>query len=125
MELGALICTPSSPSCQQCPVRPMCRAHQRMVAGEAGRGGREERGGRRCGAPFFFLVEERGYASRDSLIILKTKRERVVAQAKRNEPDLGGIPQLSQGKAYVAAPQSDDILVRVISCSDEPQSKPR
>ncbi|CAJ1337061.1 unnamed protein product [Effrenium voratum] len=34
MELGALICTPSSPSCQQCPVRPMCRAHQRMVAGE-------------------------------------------------------------------------------------------
>lgn len=27
MELGALICTPRSPSCDQCPVRTSCRAH--------------------------------------------------------------------------------------------------
>lgn len=28
MELGALICTPKTPACDQCPVAPACRAHQ-------------------------------------------------------------------------------------------------
>ncbi len=28
MELGARVCAPRSPSCQQCPVRRRCRAHQ-------------------------------------------------------------------------------------------------
>ncbi len=27
MELGATICTPTSPTCLVCPVRPLCRAH--------------------------------------------------------------------------------------------------
>jgi A/G-specific adenine glycosylase len=27
MELGALVCTPRSPRCDECPVRPWCRAH--------------------------------------------------------------------------------------------------
>lgn len=27
IELGALVCTPSSPDCGACPVRPRCRAH--------------------------------------------------------------------------------------------------
>lgn len=29
MELGALVCTPKSPSCQECPVVEKCEAHQR------------------------------------------------------------------------------------------------
>lgn len=28
MELGALICTPKNPNCDQCPVRRQCRAHR-------------------------------------------------------------------------------------------------
>uniref|UniRef100_A0A7N5JM39 Adenine DNA glycosylase n=1 Tax=Ailuropoda melanoleuca TaxID=9646 RepID=A0A7N5JM39_AILME len=30
MELGATVCTPQHPRCSQCPVRSLCRAHQRV-----------------------------------------------------------------------------------------------
>nr|XP_025847730.1 adenine DNA glycosylase isoform X2 [Vulpes vulpes] len=34
MELGALVCTPQHPRCSQCPVRSLCRAHQKVERGK-------------------------------------------------------------------------------------------
>lgn len=34
MELGALICTPQKPKCEQCPVQTLCRAYEQNVQNE-------------------------------------------------------------------------------------------
>lgn len=34
MELGALICTPKNPKCQECPVKMLCEAHQYHIEEE-------------------------------------------------------------------------------------------
>ncbi|NCC35014.1 MAG: A/G-specific adenine glycosylase [Chloroflexia bacterium] len=35
MELGALICTATTPACQRCPLRPMCRAYAEWQVADA------------------------------------------------------------------------------------------
>lgn len=58
MELGAVLCTPRAPRCAECPVQPLCRAHQRGCAGRLPRlGPRAPAVGRHLAA---FVVEHRG-----------------------------------------------------------------
>ena len=31
MELGALVCTPKSPKCVECPLKTICKAYEKVV----------------------------------------------------------------------------------------------
>ena len=81
MELGATVCTPSSPACDTCPLRQQCRAAIR------GRAHRRVNTGRAKTPPHY-----------DVAVGVILKRGRILIGRRRPEGLLGGLWELPGGK---------------------------
>lgn len=97
MELGALICTPKNPKCEECPVKALCKAYQT---------GSVER---------FPVKEKKIKKVEEAYYVLIIEKDSQIAMIKRPEEgllaNLWGLPMLSKDQYESLIQEEKEIVI--------------